>query len=235
MTARSTRSVWALAGVAVLACAGWTVADVLAFMTGPDAGQVESAYSMAQQGYLFAMIMGVLVVAGEYRHQTITWALLVTPRRERVIAGKLVACGVLGLLTGLAAVVVTVPVAALLLAGAGYPAWAPGVPVALAGSVLSTLLWTMFGGALGALLRNQVAAIVVAFGWFFYAEWALVALVPAVGRWTPTGAAKAVSGWTPVDVAGPLLPMWAGGLVFLGYTAAAAAVATAVSVRRDVT
>ncbi|MPZ79530.1 MAG: hypothetical protein GEV28_03660 [Actinophytocola sp.] len=85
------------------------------------------------------------------------------------------------------------------------------------------------------MLRNQVAAVVVAFGWFFYAEWALVMLVPAVGRWTPTGAAKAVSGWTPIDIAGPLPPMWAGGLVFLGYTVVAAAVAGRVSIRRDVT
>lgn len=81
----------------------------------------------------------------------------------------------------------------------------------------------------------QVAAVVVAFGWFYHAEWFLVMLLPAVGRWTPTGAAKAVSGWTPIDLAGPLLPMWAGGLVFLGYTVVAAAVAAGVSVRRDVT
>jgi hypothetical protein len=65
----------------------------------------------------------------------------------------------------------------------------------------------------------------------------LVSVVPAVGRWTPTGAAKAFSGWTrdAMPVAGNLLPMWAGGLLFLAYAGAAGALALATTVRRDVT
>ena len=84
---------------------------------------------------------------------------------------------------------------------------------------------------------NEFAAVVVAFVWFFYAEWLLVSVVPAVGRWTPTGAAKAFSGWTrdAMPVAGNLLPMWAGGLLFLAYAVAAGALALATTVRRDVT
>jgi hypothetical protein len=101
----------------------------------------------------------------------------------------------------------------------------------------------VFGAALGALIRNQVAAITVAFVWFLYAEWFLIMLVPSVGRWVPTGAAKAVSGWSRdgmvgfdgKPVPGDLLPVWAGGLVFLGYTLAAAVAARLISVRRDVT
>jgi ABC-2 type transport system permease protein len=84
---------------------------------------------------------------------------------------------------------------------------------------------------------NQFAAAVAAFLWFYYAEWLLVSVVPAVGRWTPTGAAKALSGWTrdAMPVPGSLLPVWAGGLVFLAYAGAATALALATTTRRDIT
>jgi ABC-2 type transport system permease protein len=230
--AHKTRSVWWLSVVGALSCVVWAVVDVLVWHdTAP------AAYSMAQQGYLFAMIIGVLLVAGEYRHQTITWALLVTPRRSQVVVAKLVACGVVGLAVGLAAAVVTTVATAVVLSTQGSPVFTGGVPGVLLGSVASTMLWTVFGGALAALVRNQVAAVVVAFVWFFYAEWFLVMLVPAVGRWTPTGAAKAVSGWTrdAMPVAGDLLPVWLGGLVFLAYAAVAATLAMMTTTRRDVT
>lgn len=230
--ARSTRSTWWLGAVAVASCVAWAVLAVLLWLGERTDQEVEAAYSMAGQGYVFAMVVGVLLVAGEYRHRTITWALLVTPRRSRVVVAKLVTCGVVGLIMGLTAAVatgLTVFLATGLFTG--------GVPLALLGSVLSTALWAVFGGALGALLRNQTAAAVVAFVWFFYAEWFLVAMVPSVGRWTPTGAAKAVSGWTrdTMPVAGELLPMWAGGLVFLAYALVAAGVAVTTTTRRDVT
>jgi hypothetical protein len=230
--ARATRSVWWLGAVAVVFCVVWAVVDVALWLGDRSAAHVESAYAMAQQGYVFALVIGVLLVAGEYRHQTVTWSLLVTPRRSRVIAAKLVTCAVIGLIVGLTAAVAT---GVYVFAATGL--FTSGVPLALVGSVLSTMLWTVFGGALGALVRNQTATVAVAFVWFFYAEWLLIAMVPAVGRWTPTGAAKAVSGWTrdAMPVAGDLLPMWAGGLVFLAYALAAAGLAVLTTTRRDVT
>lgn len=230
--ARSTRSTWWLGAVTVASCVAWAVVSVALWLGDRTDSQVESAYSMAGQGYLFVMIIGVMLVAGEYRHRTITWALLVTPRRSRVVVAKLVTCGIVGLIVGLAAAVAT---AVTVFASTGL--FNGGVPLALLGSVLSTALWTVFGGALGALLRNQTAAVAAAFVWFFYAEWFLVMLVPTVGRWTLTGAAKAVSGWTRSDmpVAGNLLPMWAGGVVFLAYALVAAGIAMRTTTRRDVT
>lgn len=235
---RSTRSSWVLAAVAVVFCLMWATADVLVFpFDGPVDQQVEDAYGMAQQGYLLVLILGVLVAAGDYRHQTITWALLVTPRRGRVITGKLLACAVLGLVVGVVSAVATAGLTAVLLAASGLPVMTAGVPLVLLGSVLGTTLWCVFGAALGALLRNQTLAVGVAFVWFFYAEWFLVSLLPEIGRWTPTGAAKAAAGWhgTGLPMAGELLPMWGGGLLFLGYALVAAALARAVSVRRDIT
>lgn len=231
--ARWTRSMWWLGVAAVGLSVAWAVVDVLLWLGNRTDQDIESAYSMAQQGYLFAMVIGVLLTAGEYRHRTVTWALLVTPNRSRVVAAKLVTCGIIGLIVGLASALVT---SVTVFAATGGLV-SPGVPVALLGSVASTALWCVFGAALGTLVRNQTAAIVAAFVWFFYVEWLLVAMVPSVGRWTLTGAAKAVSGWTrdAMPVSGNLLPMWAGGAVFLAYALVAAGVAVLTTVRRDVT
>jgi ABC-type transport system involved in multi-copper enzyme maturation permease subunit len=231
LKAKATRSVWALAAISVAFCVGWAAVEVLVFKEPGD------AYAMAQQGYLFAMILGILLTAGEYRHQTITWALLITPKRGHVITAKLGAGAVIGTLLGIAAVVVTTPVTAILLSTTGNSVFTADVPGVLLGSILSTALWSVFGAALGLLVRNQVAAITAAFVWFFYAEWLLVMLVPAVGRWTPTGTSKAIVGYsrTGLPTPGDLLPAWAGVAVFLVYSVIAAVAARLVSVRRDVT
>ncbi|ALG08828.1 ABC transporter permease subunit [Kibdelosporangium phytohabitans] len=239
---RITRSMRWVAAIAVMACALWAVLQVVLFIKPEtvDERAVESAYSMAQQGYMFVMILGILLVTSEYRHRTITWAFLVTPRRGRVITAKLVASSAIGLAVGLLAALVTGPLVAILLSAYDYPVWTPDIPAVLLGSVLSTGLWCLFGAGAGALIRNMVAAITVAFVWVFYAEWALVMLVPAVGRWTPTGVGKAASGWNRDALgafapAGDLLPVWAGALLMIGYAVAAAVAARLITVRRDVT
>lgn len=236
---RATRSTWVLVVVAVTFCALWTVVTVLT-MDGPTNTtlttdeRVQNVYQNAQQGYLFALILGVLGITGEHRHQTITWSFLATPRRGRVLAAKLVGYGlVAGLLLALACVAVTVVVGATALAVRGEQVTAPGVPLVLLGSVLSTTLYTVLGVALGALIRSQVAAIAVAFAWFYYAEFLLVWFLPDVGQWVPSGAAKALSGWH-LD-GGALLPAWAGGLLFVAYATVLAGAAQVFTSRRDVT
>lgn len=231
--AAATRSLWLIAGIGVVFCAAWVALDVLVLPTS----RIEDAYGMAQQGYLFALIIGILLTAGEYRHQTITWTFLITPGRGRVITAKLAATAVIGTLLGLAAVVVTVPTAAILLDTTDHQVFTGAVPSVLVASVLTTALWGVFGAALGLLVRNQTAAVVVAFVWFFYIEWVLVALAPAVGRWTPTGVSKAIVGLSRAGfpTPGDLLPAWAGALVFLAYCGVAAVGARVISVRRDVT
>ncbi|RSM86587.1 hypothetical protein DMH04_13145 [Kibdelosporangium aridum] len=240
---RMTRSMWLVAAIAVVTCVGWGVLQVVVFIRPETVNErlVDGAYSMAQQGYVFAMIIGIIVVASEYRHRTITWAFLVTPKRGHVITAKLLTSTVIGLVLGVAAAAVTTPVVAILLSAYDYPVWTPDVPWVVLGSVVSTALWCLLGAGLGALIRNMVAAITIAFVWFFYIEWALVMMVPAVGKWTPTGVGKAVSGWTRDALssgpfaAGDLLPVWAGGLLMIGYAIAAAVAARLLSVRRDVT
>ncbi|MEV4381296.1 hypothetical protein [Streptosporangium sp. NPDC049644] len=126
------------------------------------------------------------------------------------------------------------PAAGLVMLGlAGHPAWTPRVPVVLLGSVLSVVLYGLLGVGLGALLRNQVAAVAVALAWFMYADYLLTMPLPGLGRWLPTGAARALGGMNMRG--GELLPAWGGGLLFAGYVVVIVLAARALTLRRDIT
>ena len=106
---RTTRTLlWYLLGLVVLV--GITVA-----------GQVTSAPTdilESERGFVdvlqasgwataFALLFGIIGVAGEYRHETITQTFLAAPVRERVIAAKLIVYAGAGLCVGLIALLVT--------------------------------------------------------------------------------------------------------------------------------
>jgi ABC-2 type transport system permease protein len=232
LKARATRSTMALVAVAPLFCALWVIPMAL-LPAVDDATRLADVYNMAQQAYVITLVLGIMGLAGEYRHQTITWAFLVTPARGTVVTAKLAAYGLIGLVTAVLSAVATLIVGASLLAALGRPAFSAEVPVILVGAVLSVALYALLGVALAALIRHQVAAIVLACLVFMYGDAFLGWLVPDVFRWLPTGAARALGGMQLYS--GALLPAWAGGLLFLGYVAAFVLLARLLTVRRDVT
>src|ERR1035438_5530789 len=84
---------------------------------------------------IFALAFGILAVAGEYRHKTITDTYLSTPERGRVIGAKLVVYAAFCIPAALVSTSVGLGVAA---------AWwsAKGVPFAWG----DTAMWTTIGG-----------------------------------------------------------------------------------------
>jgi ABC-type transport system involved in multi-copper enzyme maturation permease subunit len=207
-------------------------------MSDPD--MVRATYSSGTAGILFMMILGIMGISGEYRHRTITQAFLTTPRRERVMMAKLVGYALAGAAAGVISVLLTVAIALPAIELKDGPA-SPldnGVPTVLAGTVLATALYALVGLGLGSLLRNQVAAIVVAVGWVQLVEGITVGALPEVGRWLPGGAVQAIVradigvGTAGVD---ELLPAWGGAVLLLGYGLVFAAVAALTTIRRDIT
>lgn len=191
LKARTSRVTWILAALAPPLCAAWAGLMVLLMGQGggmPIDAQIRNVYSMTQQAYVFTLLLGVLGMAGENRHQTITWQFLVSPRRSRVVTAKLAAYGIVGLLIATVSALVTLVAGLVMLGLAGYPAWTPEVPAVLLGSALAVVLYGLLGVGLGALIGNQVAAVTVALLWFMYADYALVSFLPDLGRWLPTGA-----------------------------------------------
>jgi ABC-2 type transport system permease protein len=229
-----TRSTWVLTALSGAFCALWTVAIILT-MHESSAEGVRSAYQNAQQAFLFSLILGILGMTSEYRHQTITWSFLVSRRRPRLMLAKFVAYGLAGGLgVAVVAAVFTAAAATITLAARGFPVTAPGLAPVLLGATVSTVIYGLLGVSLGALIRNQAAAIAVAFGWFYYAEYLLVWLLPSVGKWVPGGVAKSLIDFT-LDGRMTLLPAWIGGLIFLGYAVVFGGAAYLFTTRRDVT
>jgi ABC-type transport system involved in multi-copper enzyme maturation permease subunit len=190
--------------------------------------------SAASSGSLVVLILGILMIAGEFRHGTITSTMLISPDRRSVVVAKLVAAVLVGVAVALAASVVTLGVALPWLAAKGVDVHVLGADVlpVLFGGIAATALYALVGVGIGSLVRNQTAAVVAALVWVMVVEALLVSFVPEVGRWFPGGAAAALSAAATVD--GGLLPMWGGGLLFAGYGLALAAAGARFTIRRDI-
>ena len=189
----------------------------------------------AQPLTLAALVLGILGMAGELRHGTATSTFLVTPRRGRVVTAKLAAAGLAGLAMAVAssAAVLAVGLPWLAARGIRVAAADPGVAARVAGLAVAVALFAVAGTGLAALLRNQVAALVVGLLWWSQGvERALAGLLqqPGLERWLPLGAASALT--RPGD---GTLPMWAGALVFAAYGLVLALLGGRLVARRDLT
>lgn len=193
---------------------------------------VNKALQVGSMTSIAMLILGILAIAGEYRHRTIIGAYLAEPRRGRVLAAKFVTIGAVG--AGLGAVLfgVAVAVAVPVYAAKGVH----HLPVDLApmwlGAVLATAIYGMLGVAVGALARNTVGAIIGGIIWVQVIEVGLLQnAVPSVAKWLPTGAGVAVT--AAKDSAPDLLSPGLAAVVLIGWAVAIAAVATRFSVRRE--
>jgi ABC-type transport system involved in multi-copper enzyme maturation permease subunit len=182
---------------------------------------------------IFSSLAGVLLITSEFRYGTIHPTLLFTPRRWRVLTAKLTAGLLTGLAFGAAAVGLALGIGSLILTARGIPPALHGEQIALliAGGLAGVALRGALGVGLGALVRNQVAAVIGLLAWDFVINGLLFGLAPAVGRFMPTLAANALMGLkTP-----HLLPPAAGGGVLLAWTLTLAIAGLALTQRRDVT
>jgi ABC-2 type transport system permease protein len=182
---------------------------------------------------IFALVLGILVVATEFRHGTITPSLLAVPDRAQLVMAKLIASLVAGALLGLVASAVCAAIVLPLLSSRNIATGTDTSDVLklIAGNTAAAALYAAIGVGLGALLRNQVGAIIGALGWIFLIE-PLLTLIPGfedvITRWFPTGAANALAGTANSSDALDQVPA---GLVLAVY--AAIFVAAGLFVLRD--
>ena len=185
---------------------------------------------------VFTLIFGILAVAGEYRHGTITDTFLSFPGRGRVIAAKLAVYGLAGAAAGLVSSAAALAATAAWWAarGGAFHLSAAGTWQTLAGGVAASCAFALIGVGLGALIRNVAGATALALAWIALIEGIAGQLIgPGLARWLPFSASEALD--RAAITAARRLPQWGGGLVLLGYAAVFAAAGVLVTLRRDVT
>ena len=189
---------------------------------------------IAALSVLISLILGIVASAGEFAHGTIGHTFLVAPVRERVSAAKLAAAAVAGAFLAAVACAFAWALATLLLAVRSVPLQlgsGPAVRLAL-GTVLAAGVTGALGAGLGAFLRRQTAAIVIALVWLFVAEPLLLGLA-GVERYGP---GRVIASVVEAGSQGSeLLSFGAGLTVALVYVAVAGALGTLSLLRSDIT
>lgn len=180
----------------------------------------------------FATLAGLLVVTSEFRYGTIRPTLLFEPRRRVVLAAKLAAAALAGILFAVICVGVSFGGGLAILAARDVNVALTGadaLPLVF-GTIAASVLGAMLGVAVGTLIRNQVGAIVAVVAYAFLVDALLFAAVPSVGRYLPGKAGDALAG-QPVE---HLLAPGVGAAVLVTWTLAFVAVATVRDVRSDI-
>jgi ABC-2 type transport system permease protein len=233
---RTVRGPWLLLAAAPLLVAAGVTGLVQSGVDLRDPAVRDRALSHVSLAALVTLIFGVLAVAGEYRHRTITDAYLGAPRRWPVLAAKLAVYGLVGAAAGLVCAVVALGATAAWWAAKGGGGTLPADTWRiLGGGVGVNLAFAVIGVGVGALVRNLAAAVAAALAWIALVEGiAGQVLGSGLARWLPFSASQALGG-TGAPGATRLLAQWAGGLVLLGYAAAFAVAAVVSTLDRDVT
>ena len=192
--------------------------------------QLEVFQVGTRAGMLFAGLVGAIAITAEIRYGTIRPTFLVTPRRGPVIAAKLAVSGLAGIVFGLLAEGLMAGDAGVAFAARGISNQLTGGDYlqVLAGGAAAAALWAAIGAGVGALVRNQVGALVGLCAWVFLVESVSEGFVPGAARLMPGGAGLALAGNNDelsVAVAVLLLVLYAAAVSAAGWVA---------TMRRDV-
>ncbi|MGH3171721.1 MAG: ABC transporter permease, partial [Trebonia sp.] len=217
---RTVRAPWLVLAAAPLL----VVAGISGFVvSGSDlAGPGKQSQALAHVGLtsILTIVFGILAVAGEYRHATITDTYLTTPARGRVVRAKLVVYTVVAALAGALTSAVGLAVAAAWWSGKGVPfGWGNAAMwTTIGGGIAWNAAFAAIGVGLGALVRSLVGAVALALAWIALIEEILGQLIGGLARWLPFNAGQALgAGQAPMTPA-HLLPRWGGAAVLVAYT-----------------
>jgi ABC-2 type transport system permease protein len=233
---RTTRTSW---GVTLGSLSLVLVISAIAALAGefePDDSEM-GLLEIAGLVQIFALVLGILIVATEFRHGTITPSLLAVPDRVRLVLAKLVAALGAGALLGLVAAGLCAAIIIPVLSARDVDVIESSTAEVLeliGGNLAASALFAAIGVGLGALIRNQVGAIIGALGWIFLVE-PLLGIIPGfddvIAKWFPSGAANAAAGTASSEDALGQVPA---ALVLAGYAAAFVAAGIVMVRRRDV-
>jgi ABC-2 type transport system permease protein len=201
---------------------------------------VPQIFASADTASLAVFVLGVLGVTTEYRYQTITPTVLITPSRWTLISAKLIAYAVLGILYALACVVLQLAMVLPWLASRNisFDLGDPDLRRALFGLFLVLALYGIVGLGVGALLKNQIVAVTVGVIFLLILQNLLLAIPGVRSAWPymPAGANAAIlnNQANAPDVVHILSPA-AGVVVLLLWAFVPAIVGASLTMNRDIT
>lgn len=193
-------------------------------------------------------LIGTIAITSEYRHDTIGTTFLTVPRRGRVLGAKLCVYSAFGLVYGL---VMSLSSGLALwcvvaLRGGALGASVDDLATLLARLAVAAAIYMLLGVGIGALARHQLVAVGIVLGYFYLLEYLLM-IVPGLNAlypFLPGGATAALTDFTfladtitaETSLGTPeLLSPLVGAVVLVVYAVAAAGVASAAPLRRDLT
>lgn len=189
-----------------------------ALSSGAISGLVVIVYAAATQG-------------GEVARGGLGLALIARRDRGRAVRDRLAAHALAGAAIALGGALMAAALTYVLLGFGG--ATLPGAGDLLArilGTVVYGALMGAAGAALGLVARSAAPPVIAILAVLLFLEPLFAGLSDPIARWGPGGAAGALTASATED----LPPAWAGGLALAAYAALFAALATALTARRDV-
>lgn len=217
---RTVRTTWVMLGIGLLAEALFAGLYV-GLVNLDDIGPIDEVLTGTGLLMLMLLVLGVLAITTEFRHGTVGTTFLAEPRRYPVMVAKLGAVVLIGILAGLAYVAVNGGLALPLFESREGSLPGSGEIVSVyAGVVVSFSLLATFGLGVGAIVRNQVGAIIAAFACFFVLS-TLPELLPGnIGDYFPAQAIGSLHGLEEGELSqvagGFVLAAWSLGLWLLG-------------------
>lgn len=185
----------------------------------------------------FAAMIGVMAMTSEFRHGTIRATFVFTPGRAHVVAAKVLASILVGIGFGALGAGLGLATGVAMIRARGYDVLvdAGDARRILLGTIVMSALWAALGVGLGAIVRNQVLAIVGLFAWVFVVEVLIFQYLPDVGRYAPGAAGTAMTGSTVGESSVHLLSAPVGGAMLAAYAAVFVLMGAVAVSRRDVT
>jgi ABC-type transport system involved in multi-copper enzyme maturation permease subunit len=234
---RTTRTFVTLAAFAV--GTSMLVAGLVAALTEPTRDSVLVDVYASDTSSFFILILAAVGISGEWRHRTITSSLLAAPDRLRFLTAKSIAFAAAGTVLSLLTAVAVAATGTVVLTLRDLPLPDLGELLAQVGrnAALAALLGA-FGVGIGALIRNQIAAVVALLVMAMVVEPTVLALAPEVGRYGPLGALSAGAAGLPNDAVGipdevGLFGVVPSILLLLAWIGVAFTTAAGLFVRRD--
>jgi hypothetical protein len=235
----TTRTYWMLAaGALALIAAGTSAATATSFT--PGTGPARTTLATAGLAQTVALLAGALSVTSEFRHKTITPAVLISPGRTPLLAAKLITMTAAGLAFGLTATGMATAITLPLLAARHIPAGISGTQAAaiITGGGVATALAAALGVSAGTIIRNQAGTIITVLALLYIAE-PLLGFIPhagtAVQKYGLGGLAAAATRTAGFPATAHLPGQGPALLVLAAYTTAVLLTAAALLRHRDIT